>query len=373
MLHPSVIESSNRIVRAFSDLNNVVVGRKEILRQLMMALITRNHLLMEGPPGVAKSFLASSFFKCIEGGNKFKVQCTKKMTEDYLIGPLDMHLFREEGEYVHRVEGYLPTAHYAFLDEFLDLSPGALRALLEVLNERTFSRGPQALRCPLSTAIAATNFSGENEEALEAVHDRFLFKAKISKLTNAKDRLAMFNESKPLRTFTHTDVLRVQEAVKRVVVPRAVLTTYVDMCGCLDITDRTVRRCIEVVKASAILKGRHIATLEDLTALSTCFIFSGDSKSEQKFSTAMQKYKDALASRDNDKKLFVVRARVAELRTMAAKCTTYEEITPVAIEAREAINAMHALKSPSNQDAVASAINGCEAVLNAADTLYNKV
>ena len=94
MQPPAVRESAKRISDTFKALDKVIVGRHRILQQLMFALITRNHMLLEGPPGVAKSYMSNKLFQAITGASHFKVQCTKKMTEDYVVGPLDMHLFR---------------------------------------------------------------------------------------------------------------------------------------------------------------------------------------------------------------------------------------------------------------------------------------
>jgi len=346
----------------------------QVLTQLKYALVTGNHIMLEGPPGVAKSYLANKFFSAIDGGTKFKVQCTKKMTEDYIVGPLDMHLFREQGEYVHRVEGYLPTATYAFLDEFLDLSTGALRALLEILNERTFSRGPQAIKCPLITAIVATNFSGESEMPLEAVLDRFLFKAKISGMTRKEDRRAMFAaDSVVVPKFSHEDVRRIISASKRVIVPAQVLDTYLEIVAQLKVTDRTVRRCLDVVRASAVLGGRSIAVLEDVASLDTCFIMTGEPKSEQAFSHAMKQYAVARNSRDVLVGASVLSARVSQLHSMMSAAATYAAAYPLAYEIREAQAAATSLSSasiPGLNPMISGILHKCESALNRADTLY---
>lgn len=369
-----VLAAASRIGATFKELSRRIIGRTKTLEQLMYALVTKQHLFLEGPPGVAKSYLANMLFECIEGAETFHVQCTKKMTEDYLVGPLDMHLFRERGEYLHRVEGYLPTAHYAFLDEFLDLSTGALRALLEVLNERTFSRGPQSVRCPLVTAIACTNFSGESEVALEAVLDRFMFKSKIVGLSRTADRKAMFRvHDKPLPKFSHTDVLRLHWAMKRVTLPEHVLNTYLEVCSQLRLTDRTVRRCIDVVKASAVFRGSTVAALEDLTLLELCFVTTNDSKSEQAFGNSLKKYKEALASRDSMVDASIVARRVSQLAQQLEGVTAadYEsKALPIAFEIREAQAALSHLRTQDNAATVQSALSRCEATLNRADTLY---
>jgi MoxR-like ATPase len=369
----AVRDSAKRISEVFKSLEKVVIGRHRVLQQLMFALVTKNHMLLEGPPGVAKSYMTNKLFAALQDATHFKVQCTKKMTEDYIVGPLDMHLFREQGEYLHRIEGYLPEAQYAFLDEFLDLSTGALRALLEILNERTFSRGPQAVKCPLVTAVCATNFSGESDAGLEAVMDRFLFKAKITGLTRVQDRMAMFkSDDVKIPKMSHTDIMRVYTAAKRVIVPEFVLTTYLRMCEQLKLTDRTVHKAVEVIKASAVFSGRDFVILEDLTALELCFVKTGDNASEQAFSNSMKKYKEGLILRDSLTAASAIAARVGQLSTLLASAADYDAAMPTAVEVREAQNALQALRCAENTHIVNPSLHKCETLLNKADALFAK-
>lgn len=369
----AVRESAKRISDVFKALEKVVIGRHRVLQQLMFALVTKNHMLLEGPPGVAKSYMTNKLFGALQEATHFKVQCTKKMTEDYIVGPLDMHLFREQGEYLHRIEGYLPVAQYAFLDEFLDLSTGALRALLEILNERTFSRGPQSVKCPLVTAVCATNFSGESDIGLEAVMDRFLFKAKITGLTRVQDRMAMFkSDAIEVPKMSHTDIMRVNCALRDVTVPEFVLTIYLRMCEQLKLTDRTVHKAIEVIKASAVFSGRKFVILEDLTALELCFVKTGDNASEQAFGQAMKRYKEGIVLRDSLTAASTISTRVGQLSSLLVNAADYDAAMPVAIEVREAQNALQALRCDENKHITNPALSKCEALLNKADSLFAK-
>lgn len=373
MQPPAVRESAKRISDVFKALEKVVIGRHRVLQQLMFALVTKNHMLLEGPPGVAKSYMTNKLFGALQQATHFKVQCTKKMTEDYIVGPLDMHLFREQGEYMHRIEGYLPEAQYAFLDEFLDLSTGALRALLEILNERTFSRGPQSVKCPLVTAVCATNFSGESDLGLEAVMDRFLFKAKITGLTRVQDRMAMFkSDAVEVPKMSHVDIMRVHCALREVTIPEFVLTIYLRMCEQLKLTDRTVHKAIEVIKASAVFSGRKFVILEDLTSLELCFVKTGDNASEQAFGQAMKRYKEGIVLRDSLTAASTISTRVAQLSTLLASAADYDAAMPTAIEVREAQNALQALRCDENKHIINPALTKCEALLNKADALFAK-
>lgn len=65
-----------------------------------------------------------------------------------LFGPLSMRGL-ENDEYVRQIEGYLPTAEVAFIDEIFKANSAILNALLTLLNERLFDNGNQRFPVPL--------------------------------------------------------------------------------------------------------------------------------------------------------------------------------------------------------------------------------
>lgn len=351
--------ASKRLGNTVAACKASVVGRDEVFSQLTLALISRNHLLLEGPPGVAKSYLADTIFNAIEGAEYFKVACTKKMSEDYLIGPLDMRLFREEGEYLHRVEGYLPTAQFAFLDEFLDLSSGALRAMLEILNERSFSRGPQRVRCPLHSCIAATNFSGDSEVSLEAVMDRFLFRAKIKPLEGPGQLSKMLAAPKAtnIPKINIADIQLLAKAAESVRISPDMIKVYVDVVSKITkVSNRTVMRCLRVLQASAIIDGRFNVSVEDLNVLTLCMGTTGDPASSKDVSSAFTGsavYKDAAAMSGSVLTAYALYRRAIDLSRLMKSALKYEdEAAPLAVECREMIEACRDLSAKSSSSSI---------------------
>lgn len=65
-----------------------------------------------------------------------------------LFGPLSMKGL-ENDEYVRQIDGYLPTAEVAFIDEIFKANSAILNALLTLLNERLFDNGNQRFSVPL--------------------------------------------------------------------------------------------------------------------------------------------------------------------------------------------------------------------------------
>lgn len=286
--------------------NKKVVGRSVIIECAALALLTKQHVMLMGKPGTAKSMLSREIFKPFTDAKYFTVSCTKRMSEEYLVGPLDMKLFRDKGEYRHITSGSLVDAHFAFLDEFLDLPDQSARALLEVLNERTFSRGKQFENSPLISAIAATNFIAESEE-LEAVEDRFMFRAVVSSLERPEDMVSMLTGPEPglkYKALSLKDLSALQRKVKTVRIHPKILPLYASFItklrgAGLTVTDRRAVRALVVLKAVAYLAGRMTVLPTDILSLDKVFIHLGDNSQEQKYASAASSIAHELQTLEN--------------------------------------------------------------------------
>jgi MoxR-like ATPase len=92
-----------------------------------------------------------------------------------IIGPIDIGKLRD-GNYVRRVQGKLPTARLAFLDEIFKSNSAILNILLTIINERKFYQDGVPTPVRLRVLFAATNEVPEQSE-LAALKDRFCLKA----------------------------------------------------------------------------------------------------------------------------------------------------------------------------------------------------
>ena len=123
-----------------------------------------------GPPGSAKSELARRLHRAFDGARYFERLLTRFSTPEELFGPLSLKAL-EDDRYERLVDGYLPRAGIAFLDEVFKANSAILNNLLTVLNERVYRRGAETHRLPLISAFAASNHLPE-DDALGALFDR---------------------------------------------------------------------------------------------------------------------------------------------------------------------------------------------------------
>ena len=164
------------LIEIIDQLEEKFQERKRVIRGVLLALLSKEHVLLLGKPGTAKSLLVEHFCSMLDA-NFFRYLLTKYTTQDELFGPLSLKAL-ENDKYERKIEDYLPNVHIAFLDEIFRANSTILNALLTLLNERLFMNGNLKIKVPLISLIAASNELPEGEQ-LQALYDRFLFRFEV--------------------------------------------------------------------------------------------------------------------------------------------------------------------------------------------------
>ena len=170
---------ATRLQEAARVLDQHFLDKQEIIRLMIISVIAGEHLILVGPPGTAKSALIRIFSKLIDA-RYFEYLLTRFTEPNELFGPVDMAAFRA-GEYRRRVDGMLPEAEIAFMDEVFKANSAILNSLLTLLNERLYVSGSHQVVCPLLSVFGASNMV-PNDENLQALFDRFLLRVKSDNL-----------------------------------------------------------------------------------------------------------------------------------------------------------------------------------------------
>jgi len=178
-------DSAAAFRRFFLELREGFLERDSLFMQLELALLCREHVLIIGPPGTAKSAVASAVLGRIldETTNRpslFSKQLAENTVQTDLIGPIDFKVLTETGrtEYLTE-EGMLGTVH-AFLDEVFDGRDMLLRSILNVLHERELKHGRKVTPGRCECAVMTSNrYLSEvvqrSPETLQAFADRISF------------------------------------------------------------------------------------------------------------------------------------------------------------------------------------------------------
>jgi len=172
------------------DLNARFVGREEAVTLLVLAVVAREHVLLIGPPGTAKTDLIQRFADLINA-SRFSYLLTRFTEPSEIFGPLDFEQF-QAGTYRIKTQDMLPSAEVVFLDEVFQGSSAILNTLLTLINERRFHNGAQLADAPLISLFGASSELPE-DPALRAFSDRFLLRLQVRpvgsvRLTELLDR-----------------------------------------------------------------------------------------------------------------------------------------------------------------------------------------
>lgn len=155
------------------------VEREEVIDLMFVAVGAREHLLLLGPPGTAKSQMVRTLAAGL-GLSYFERLLTAFSGPEELFGPVDITAL-EQGRYRRVTAGKLPEAEVAFIDEVFKANAAILNSLLTIMNERLHHNDGQVERVPLQVLFGASNElpAADEQDVLRAFADRFLLRVQV--------------------------------------------------------------------------------------------------------------------------------------------------------------------------------------------------
>jgi MoxR-like ATPase len=270
--------------RLRAEVAKAVVGQDGIVAGLVIALLCRGHVLLEGPPGVAKTLLVRSVAAALDLEMK-RIQFTPDLMPGDVTGSLIYDPRTVEFLFRH---GPVFT-NLLLADEINRTSPKTQSALLEVMEERQVSTDGVTRPLPDPFVVAATQNPIEHEGTYplpEAQLDRFLLKLTVP-LPSRADELGIVRahhsgfDPRNLAAAgikavaTAADLAAAREATQRVTVADEVLGYVVDLCRAtralpsveLGASPRGATSLLLSSKAWAWLSGREYVTPDDVKVM----------------------------------------------------------------------------------------------------------
>lgn len=269
------------------EIQKAIVGYDDLLTDTLVAVFSRGHILLEGVPGLGKTFLVQTLSNVL-GLTPGRIQCTPDLMPADILGT---HIVNEndDGRRVMHFERGPVFANLILVDEVNRATPKTQAALLEVMQEGAVTAGGETMKLPVPFFIMATQNPMEMEGTYplpEAQADRFLFKIRVpfpdkETLMEISRRTSGFATAKLNQVLTANDLIEFQETVASVPVAdhitdyaaQIVLATHPETGSGPDNVSRYVsygasprgmQALIRGAKVHCALDGRTAVSVEDV-------------------------------------------------------------------------------------------------------------
>jgi MoxR-like ATPase len=261
------------------NVEKVIVGKTEVVRLAVIALISQGHLLIEDAPGVGKTMLARSLAKSINCSFK-RIQFAPDMLPGDITG---VSVFNQKtGDFEFRPGPV--NAQVVLADEINRATPKVQSALLEAMEERQITVDGVTRKMPSPFHVLATQNPIEYEGTFplpEAQLDRFMLRINIGYPSPAEE-IAIIERQQyihPIEQIDHVvnsaDILMLQETVRHIYVDDLVKQYIVALVGAtrhhpsiyLGSSPRGSLALFRTAQARALLNGRDFVLPDDVKAL----------------------------------------------------------------------------------------------------------
>ncbi len=267
-----------------AEVAKAIIGQDEMIDQLLIAMISEGHVLLEGPPGTAKTFLAQSFATAL-GLDFGRIQFTPDLLPGDILGS---NLFNFQTSEFTLTRGPI-FCDLLLADEINRTPPKTQAALLEAMQERRVTLDGETHHLAERFMVVATQNPIENQGVYplpEAQLDRFLFKLLVQYPNEAEETKIVTSYGQkqgPIRPAT-LGVTAVADAAKLVAASGALdhVTVAEEVTGYVVRLVRATREHAELsvgaspraavmlanaARARAALHGRAYAIPDDVKAL----------------------------------------------------------------------------------------------------------
>jgi MoxR-like ATPase len=233
MVQEQLAEPTSPAEQVLFEVKKVIVGQEHLLERLLVALLARGHILVEGVPGLAKTLAIRTVAQAI-GGDFKRIQFTPDLVPADLVGTRIYN--QRTGEFSTSLG---PVFTNLLLADEINRAPAKVQsALLEVMQERQVTIGRETHRVPEPFLVLATQNPIETEgtyQLPEAQVDRFMMKVLVDypsdreELVIVQRMTATMPEIKPI--ITTTDLLALHQEVDRVYVDPELMEYAVRLVG----------------------------------------------------------------------------------------------------------------------------------------------
>ena len=271
------------------EIGKVIIGQREVVHEIMLAILADGNVLLEGVPGLGKTQLVKTISRVLSLSFS-RIQFTPDLMPADVTGT--NIIVRENDNNVFRFEEGPVFANIVLADEINRATPKTQAAMLEAMQEKTVTVGKHTYKLPSPYIVLATQNPIENEGTYplpEAQLDRFIFKINmdfptLDELKSIMD-ITVTNKKVELdKILNEEHIIRMRELIRDIPMAEAVqeyalkivIGTHPELAGASEevkkylsagASPRAAQAIFLTAKARAFLDGRYNVSFEDVESV----------------------------------------------------------------------------------------------------------